>query len=307
MLIQQLLNSNKYDVKCPYEMTPVGICIHNTANDAPAKNEISYMSNNTNEVSFHIAIDNIESIQAIPFNRNSWHAGDGGSGPGNRSYIAIEICYSKSGGERFVNAEKRAAKEVSELLKQFGWGIDKVKKHQDFSNKYCPHRTLDIGWNRFINMIQSELNGSSTPSASATSDLYRVRKSWGDAATQMGAYSNLENAKKECNKNLLYSVFNSNGIKVYPIATVAHKPLVANKNFLNLHPHNASWRIYPIGSPATVGNECGRLAPATYGGLSYSILEDRGDIKIIETEYWGKVQIYAPRDNDSSITTSPMY
>ena len=155
--------------------------------------------------------------------------------------------------------------------------------------------------------IKKKSNLSNRPSTATTSDLYRVRKSWGDAATQIGAYSNLENAKKECNKNLLYSVFNSNGIKVYPIATAVPKPPVYNKKFLNLHPHNASWRIYPIGVPAIVGNECGRLAPSKYGGLSYSILEDRGDIKIIETEYWGKVQIYAPRDNDSSITSSPVY
>ena len=87
-------------------MTPIGICIHNTANDASAANEISYMISNNNEVSFHIAVDDKEAIQGIPFNRNAWHAGDGGSGTGNRKYIAIEICYSKSGGTRFTNAEK---------------------------------------------------------------------------------------------------------------------------------------------------------------------------------------------------------
>lgn len=81
------------------------------------------------------------------------------NGKGNRNYIAMEICYSLNGGPRFINAEKKAAKEVANLLKQYGWGIDKVKKHQDFSNKYCPHRTLDMGWQRFLNMIQAELNG----------------------------------------------------------------------------------------------------------------------------------------------------
>ena len=80
------------------------------------------------------------------------------NGEGNRNYIHLEICYSKSGGQRFFYAEKRAAKEVALLLKQYGWGIDRVKKHQDFSGKYCPHRTLDMGWQRFLNMIQAELN-----------------------------------------------------------------------------------------------------------------------------------------------------
>lgn len=155
-----LIDSNKYGVKCPYSMTPKGICIHNTANDASAlaeRNNVNRWDNDA-EVSFHIAIDDIEAIQLIPFNRNSWHAGDGGNGPGNRDYIAIEICYSKSGGNRFIKAEQRAAKEVAALLKEYGWSINNVKKHQDFSNKYCPHRTLDMGWQRFLNMIQAELN-----------------------------------------------------------------------------------------------------------------------------------------------------
>ena len=160
MLKQMLIDSNKYGVKCPYSMTPKGICIHNTANDASAlaeRNNVNRWDNDA-EVSFHIAIDDKEAIQCIPFNRNSWHAGDGGSGEGNRNYISIEICYSKSGGLKFINAEKRAAKEVAALLKEYGWTINNVKKHKDFSNKYCPHRTLDMGWQRFLNMIQAELN-----------------------------------------------------------------------------------------------------------------------------------------------------
>ncbi|MDZ5017016.1 N-acetylmuramoyl-L-alanine amidase, partial [Clostridium perfringens] len=84
MLKQQLLSQEKYEVKCPHTMTPKGICIHNTANDASAANEIAYMVSNTNEVSFHIAIDDVEAIQGIPFNRNTWHAGDGENGEGNR-------------------------------------------------------------------------------------------------------------------------------------------------------------------------------------------------------------------------------
>lgn len=206
---QKLVSSSKYSVKCPYSMTPIGICIHNTANDASAANEISYMTSNNNEVSFHIAVDDKEAIQGIPFNRNAWHAGDGGSGTGNRKYIAIEICYSKSGGTRFTNAEKNAAKLTAQLLKKYGWNINNVKKHQDFSGKYCPHRTLDLGWQRFLNMISAELGGSST------TELYRVRKTWEDAASQVGAFKVLENAIAECKKHKGYSVFNSKGVAVY--------------------------------------------------------------------------------------------
>ena len=156
-IIQNLVSPSKYNIKCPYTMVPEFIVVHNTANDASAKNEVAYMINNNNKVSFHYAIDDKEIMQGIPENRNAWHAGDG-NGQGNRKGIGIEICYSKSGGTRFIEAEKLAAKFIAFKLNEKGWGIDKVKKHQDFSGKYCPHRTLDMGWQRFLDMVKSELD-----------------------------------------------------------------------------------------------------------------------------------------------------
>lgn len=155
--------TNKYSIKCPYEMTPQGICIHNTANDASAMSEVSYMIGNNNKTSFHVAVDNEKVVTAIPFNRNTWHAGDGGNGKGNRTQISIEICYSKSGGERFEEAENLCASYVAYLLRQYGWGIEKVSKHQDYSGKYCPHRTLDMGWERFLNKIREQLGIQTQP------------------------------------------------------------------------------------------------------------------------------------------------
>ena len=123
---------------------------------------MKYMIGNNNQVSFHVAVDDKEAVQGIPFGRNAWHAGDG-NGKGNRSSIAIEICYSKSGGERFDKAERNAAELIAGMLKERGWGIDKVKKHQDWSGKYCPHRTLDMGWQRFLDMVSSFLAGGVPP------------------------------------------------------------------------------------------------------------------------------------------------
>ena len=157
-VMQNLVPTSKYNIKCPFLMVAEFIVVHNTANDASAANEVAYMIRNDNKVSFHYAVDDKEIVQGIPENRNAWHAGDGANGPGNRKGLSIEICYSKSGGKRFEEAEKLAAKFIAYKLKEKGWGIDKVKKHQDFSGKYCPHRTLDMGWQRFLDMVQSELN-----------------------------------------------------------------------------------------------------------------------------------------------------
>ncbi|MBD8522329.1 N-acetylmuramoyl-L-alanine amidase [Lysinibacillus fusiformis] len=162
---QTFLTASKYSIKAPFIMTPQFITVHNTANDAPAANEISYMIGNNNQVSYHIAVDDKEVIQAIPFNRSAWHCGDGGGitdpkalKKGNRLSIGIEICYSKSGGVRYGVAEENAVQYIAKLLKQFGWGIERVKKHQDWNGKYCPHRILsEDRWGSFLKKIEEAM------------------------------------------------------------------------------------------------------------------------------------------------------
>ena len=173
-IVKNLVSESKYSVKCPYAMTPEFVVVHNTANDASAQNEVKYMISNNNQVSFHFAVDDKEIVQGLPLDRNAWACGDGGNGKGNRKGIQIEICYSKNGGVRFENAEKNAAKFIAQLLKERGWGVDKVKKHQDFSNKYCPHRTLDKGWASFVNMIKDYLNELNKPVQSTQSSSISV-------------------------------------------------------------------------------------------------------------------------------------
>ena len=181
---QNLVASENYSVKCPHSMTAEFIVVHNTANDATAENEVAYMIGNKNQVSFHYAVDDQEVVQGVPINRNTWHAGDG-NGEGNRKGISIEICYSKSGGTRFDQAEKNAAHFIATLLRERQWGIEKVKKHQDFRNKYCPHRTLDKGWNGFIQMIKSYLNDIPVTSSSGfkVGEKVRVKESATQYAT----------------------------------------------------------------------------------------------------------------------------
>ena len=173
-IVKKIVPDSKYNIKCPYEMKAEYITVHNTANDASAENEITYMTNNNDETSYHFAVDDIQAVQGLPLDRNGWHAGDG-NGTGNRKSIGIEICYSKSGGSKFEKAEKNTAELVAYLLKERGWGIDRVKKHQDWSGKYCPHRTLDLGWDRFIKMIETKLNEGSATANNQVNVYYRVK------------------------------------------------------------------------------------------------------------------------------------
>lgn len=70
-ITQMLCPKNKYNIKCPYTMTPEYITIHNTYNDASAVSEISYMLNNNHQVSYHYAVDDTKAVQGIPLDRNT--------------------------------------------------------------------------------------------------------------------------------------------------------------------------------------------------------------------------------------------
>ena len=172
-MIQMLVPAYKYNIKCPYAMTPEYITIHNTANDASALSEISYMIGNGYEVSYHWAVDDTQAVQGIEHNRNGWHSGDGGNGTGNRKSIGIEICHSLTkGNPKYAKSEENGAKLTAIILHQYSWGIDRIRKHQDWSGKYCPHRILDNGnWEGFKAKVQSyllQLQGKNTPTPTPT-------------------------------------------------------------------------------------------------------------------------------------------
>ena len=158
-ITKNLVSEDKYGIKCPYAMEPVGITVHNTANSASADAEVSYMISNNNEVSYHFAVDENHAVQGLPLNRNAWHCGDG-NGKGNRKTIAIEICRSTSDDESlFDRAEENAAELIAALCKEYGWTTDDIYTHQHWNGKYCPHKTLDRGWERFLDMVVREKLG----------------------------------------------------------------------------------------------------------------------------------------------------
>lgn len=156
-ITKNLVSEDKYGIKCPYAMEPVGITVHNTGNSASADNEIAYMISNDREVSYHFAVDEEHAVQGLPLNRNAWHCGDG-NGKGNRKTIAIEICRSTSEDESlFDEAEENAAQLIAYLCKEYGWTTSDIYTHEHWSGKHCPHKTLDKGWERFLDMVREKL------------------------------------------------------------------------------------------------------------------------------------------------------
>lgn len=152
------LPENLYPMKAPYALVPKGIVVHNTAGTASAIEERDIMVRNSNSpVGFHVVIDENEAVEVVPFRRNTWHAGDGGLGYGNRNLIGIEIARSKSPNQIYLKAEDNAAEYIAGVLFEYGWGVDKLHKHKEFTATACPHKTEELGWGRFISKVSSKL------------------------------------------------------------------------------------------------------------------------------------------------------
>lgn len=120
--------------------------------------------------------------------------------------------------------------------------------------------------------------------------IYRVKQADGK---QLGAFGSLENARKcaKDNKALLYAP---------DMSLLEDYTEKETKEYLFLKAHVPSWRVYPLGVAPVIANACGTLAPSKFGGLEYEIIsKHQNDIYVIQTQSFGKVQIYVPKDNDS--------
>ena len=96
--------------------------------------------------------------------------------------------------------------------------------HRWFAIKSCPGDWLYNRLGDLAKKVTAALNGNSSSSSTATATntsnaLYRVRKSWADSKSQIGAFKDLNNAKKCADSNKGYSVFDNNGKKVYTTST----------------------------------------------------------------------------------------
>lgn len=138
------------------------ITIHSTGNaNSTAKNERAWLDNPSNirDASWHYVVGEGEVIQAIPENEESWHSG---TTEGNRYSIGVEIIES---GNREKILET-AAEFIASLLKKYGWNVDRLKKHYDWSGKDCPRILINntyvkngMNWNYFLNKVKEYMEG----------------------------------------------------------------------------------------------------------------------------------------------------
>ena len=183
--------------------------------------------------------------QTLPWNHRGWHCASGPKGSGNNTHIGVEMCEPASirytGGSSFtcsnLSAARTSVKKTYEaavelfayLCKLYGLnptadGV--IISHREghargiASNHGDPEHLwngLGMGYtmNTFRKDVKEKMQGG-TVKPDETKEMYRVRKAWGDAVSQKGAFRELENAKKCADANKGYAVFNTSGKQVYP-------------------------------------------------------------------------------------------
>ncbi|WP_373293948.1 peptidoglycan recognition protein family protein, partial [Paenibacillus albidus] len=81
-----------------------------------------------------------------------------GAKSGNRTSIGVEICESGD----YTKTLDNAAGLVASMLKERGWGVDRLRRHFDWSGKICPQLMYDggewTGWAVFKALVQFKLN-----------------------------------------------------------------------------------------------------------------------------------------------------
>ena len=88
--------------------------------------------------------------------------------------------------------------------------------HRWFAAKSCPGNWMYARMDDLANKVTARLSGESIDTSTSTSSstkYYRVRKTWSDEKSQLGAYTILQNAKDNCPVG--YSVFDESGKAVY--------------------------------------------------------------------------------------------
>lgn len=237
-------NPNKIDMPwAAMPEKPIGITVHNTdwinvsSSTTPAEQYTRATYNgNMGSVRVHFYVDNKCAWQNLPLNLSSWHAADG-DGDGNRKTISIECIMKNSTDSTSLKSEDNCAKLVAYLLNKYNMTVEKNLFTHSYWLNYVDGRRGDIDtmntmkrdgkncpayilphWDNFKKKVQKELDkiqgkATTTETKEEKKSLFRVRKTWEDAKSQIGAYSSLENAKKACPEG--YSVFDENGKSLY--------------------------------------------------------------------------------------------
>lgn len=274
-IIQSLLTNNPC-FKEGKKIIPKGFMLHSVGVNQP---NATVFVRNWNKSTYdracvHAFIDANDGAihQTLPWNHRGWHGG----GLSNNTHIGVEMCEPASikytGGANFTCSDIEAARKSANLTYKAAvelcamlcdeYNLDPsnpqvVTSHSEgfklgiSSNHADPEHLwkglkLPYTMHSFRNDVKLELGrikNDKNTEIKPIQELYRVRKSWEDAKSQKGAFSNLTSAKKIADENKGYHVYNQNGSLLYSpvmVNTLPKTPFRVSAKNINIHnkPHS---------------------------------------------------------------------
>lgn len=134
----------------------------------------------------------------------------------------VMVIYEKSDGINIRTAPTFGDNVVKVVKKGAAYTVTGISADEKW------YQIVDGGKKRYITAIPDYVSFKATQEqkeSTAGTGYYRVRKTWADAASQIGAFKQKENAINLCKANSGYRVFDHNGKQVYPAAaTTASVP-----------------------------------------------------------------------------------
>lgn len=219
-----MIITNKYITNNrPYEKRKktTAIAVHYIGNaGTSAEANRNYFQNNNDDVSANYIIGlNGEIICCIPPDEVAWCTCQA-----NSYSVSIENCHPDSTGKFNSKTYQSLVELCAYLCRKYGLDESDLIRHYDVTGKVCPKGFVpkskggsddnsNTAWKKFKADVKAKLGGTSTTTNTKTATFYRVRKSWSDAKSQIGAFSSLDNAKKACKAG--YTVYNKLGKAVY--------------------------------------------------------------------------------------------
>lgn len=228
--------------KAAQTFTPQGVVLHSIGTPQPIADVLwNYWQNDGSAYVVHYMVDDSKILHCMPDNYKCWHVGS----PGNDRFIGIEMGEPKqikyTSGATFTVSDLAAARAYAEaayrnavwliakLCRDHGWDPNTaIHTHYEVTTRKLSNTDhvdpqhlwdgLGMGYSlltlrRDVAAAMGQASAAPAPDQPAAVQMYRIRKTWADAASQIGAYANLDYAKAACKDG--YKVYDKNGAVVY--------------------------------------------------------------------------------------------
>ena len=207
------------------------ISIHHMAGNLSVEQCGNVFANPNAEASANYGIDSNGRIgMYVEEHNRSWCSSNS-----SNDHQAVTIEVANDGGAPNWHVSDKALHKLVELcvdicrrngIKQLNYTGDasgNLTCHNMFAATTCPGPYLQSKLPWIAEQVNKRLSGA----------IYRVRKTWEDVHSQIGAFADLENAKKACVAG--YSVFDASGKDVYsPVAAFSSYMVKVTADALNI-------------------------------------------------------------------------